>query len=77
MHHIDFIHTFFSVPYLQLGIIYTTCMQPRFETEEWALAQSMDKINMLHSRKIFLAESWGRSRFFISRAYFILHFDRF
>ena len=29
------------------------------ETEEWALIQITDKINMVHPRKIWLAESWG------------------
>ena len=32
---------------------------------------------MVHPRKILLAESWGSSRFFISKIFFIFHFDHF
>ena len=32
---------------------------------------------MGHPRKISLAESWGSSRFFISKFFFVFHFDHF
>ena len=35
----------------------------------------MNEIDMVHQRKIMLAEIWGR--FFISRIFFIFHFDHF
>ena len=56
MYHIDLIHTLLSVHSLLLCLICTTYVQPGFETEGWALTQSMDKINMVHMRKISLAE---------------------
>ena len=37
----------------------------------------MNKINMVHPRKISLAELWGSIRFFISKIFFIFHFDHF
>ena len=37
----------------------------------------MDKINMVHPRKISLAEIWGSIRFFISDIFFVFHFDYF
>ena len=76
-HHIDFIHTLLSVLSLLHCLICTTHVQPRFETEECALTQSMDKMNMVHPRKILLAELWGSIRFFISKIFFIFHFDHF
>ena len=32
---------------------------------------------MVHPRKILFAESWGSSRFFISRIFSIFHLDHF
>ena len=77
MHHIAFIYTLLSVLSRPLGMICTTGMWPRFETEEWALTQSTDKINMVHPRKFSLAESWVSSRFFICKISFIFHFNIF
>ena len=77
MHHIDFIHTLLSVTSLLHCLIRTTHVHPGFETEECALTQSMDKMNMVHPRKISLAELWGSIRFFISKIFFIFHFDHF
>ena len=77
MYHIDFIHTLLSVPSLLHCPICTTHVQPEFETDEWALTQSMNKINMVHPRKISLAEIWGSIRFFISKIFFVFHFDHF
>ena len=37
----------------------------------------MNKINIVHMRKVLLAESWGCSRFCISDFFFIFHFDHF
>ena len=53
-------------------LIRTTYVQPRFEIDDWALTQSMDKINMVHPRKISLAEMWGSIRFFISNFFLFL-----
>ena len=77
MHHIDFIQTLFSVPSLSLGPIRTTHVWSGFETEECALTQSMDKINVVHPRKILFAETWGSIRFFICNFFFVFHFDHF
>ena len=32
---------------------------------------------MVHPRKISLAEIWGSIRFFISKIFFVFHFDHF
>ena len=32
---------------------------------------------MVHPRKFLLAESWGSSSFFISKIFFVFHFDHF
>ena len=77
MHHIDFIHTLLSVPSLLHCLISTAHMQHEFETEEWTQTQSMDKIHMVHLRKISLAEIWGSIRFFICNFLFVFHFDHF
>ena len=77
LHHIDFMHTLLSVPSLPLGLIHTKHMRPGFKTEALALTQSLDKINMVHLRKVSLAESWGSSRFFVSKISFIFHFNYF
>ena len=37
----------------------------------------MEKINIVHPRKISLADIWGSIRFFISKIFFVLHFDHF
>ena len=37
----------------------------------------MNKIDMVHPRKILLAEIWGSIRFFISKIFFVFHFDHF
>ena len=53
-------------------------MRPGFETEECALTQSMNKMNMMHLRKISPAELWVRIRFSISNFFFsFFHFDHF
>ena len=46
-----------------------------FKTEDLALTQNLDKINMVHLRKISLVENWGCSRFFICKISFIFRFD--
>ena len=37
----------------------------------------MDKILMVHPRKNSLAEIWGSIGYFISKTFFVLHFDHF
>ena len=41
------------------------------------MTQSMDKFNMVHPRKISLAELWGTIRLFISKIFFVFHFNDF
>ena len=66
MHHIHLIHKWLPVPSLLFCPICTTEVWPWFDKEESRLTQSMDKINMVHPRKILLAESLSSSRFFVS-----------
>ena len=77
MHHIDFIHTLFSVPSLPLYLTHNKHMQPGFKTVALALTQNLDKINMVHLRKISLAESRGSSRFFNNKVVSDFDFGHF
>ena len=65
MHHIHLIHKWLPVPSLLFCPICTTEVWPWFDKEESRLTQSMDKINMVHPRKILLAEGWISSGFLL------------
>ena len=77
MHHIDFIHTLCQCSFLCLEPGLHVCGADQAEQQWRHWQQSMDKINMVHPRKISLAEIWGSIRFFISKIFFVFHFDHF
>ena len=66
MHHIDFIHVLCQCPFLCLELGQHTYGADQAEQHNRHRRQNIDKINMVHPRKISRAESWGSSRFFTS-----------
>ena len=64
MHHVDFIHTLCLCSFPCLEPMLQVCGADQAEQQWRHWQQSMNKINMVHPRKISLAESRGRCRFF-------------
>ena len=77
IYHIVFIHTLLTVSIPCLEARLDACGLDQVEQKSKHLQQNMDKINMVYSRKISLAESWGSSRFFITNVFSVFHFDHF
>ena len=77
MRYIDFDNTLLSMLSLPLCPILIACVWPGFEVEEYALTQSMVKINMVYPRKFLLTESWVAAGFLLVFFFFVFHIDHF
>ena len=70
-------YPYFVSVHIRLSRTWVACLWCGSGSAEVKSLTSMNKINMVHLRKISLAELWGSIKFFISKIFFVFHFDHF